>query len=245
MSDKAICPFCGKEAEAHYNTEDKDYEIWCNRCGAGTHSGKRDLRVIETLDEFDSCEYIEFQDKRYNRSFFDRWSIAKIKEHIAAKDFRFVRSKKTYSTKEYFKRAEKEIITLIAGCIGFAGVLRDKHYRNSALTSWYFERMQWYALKALDTIFRGANQVQTKSALRYADSCELMSIPKTDPRVGKEIYVVPTDAFNRLMDDAVSECAFCDKEGKAINKCQKRRDLLAAGIIPAGESGCPYAGGIE
>lgn len=45
----------------------------------------------------------------------------------------------------------------------------------------------------------------------------------------------PVEPLERLVSGVVMDCMGCLKEGKAINKCQRRRDLIACGIMPKDE----------
>ena len=72
---------------------------------------------------------------------------------------------------------------------------------------------------------------------------------KHRPRTGRKArranydsYIIPTQVFDRLMEDAIGECAFCTKQGKEVKKCQKRRDLAKCGIVTDRAGECPYQG---
>ena len=47
--------------------------------------------------------------------------------------------------------------------------------------------------------------------------------------------LAPVEPLKRLVEGVVMDCMGCMKEGKQINKCQRRRDLIACGIVPTTE----------
>ena len=120
---------------------------------------------------------------------------------------------------DYANKAVKEIVVVLAGCIGYADTL-----------------------KALEAIMEGLDTDQVQGMLRFANSCNLMAVPKHNPAAQKECYICPVDAFDRLVLEPTGECAFCMKEGKEVKRCQRRRDLAACGIVTEKSTECPYPG---
>ena len=63
----------------------------------------------------------------------------------------------------------------------------------------------------------------------------------------KELHTLaPVEPLNRLVSGVVMDCMGCMKEGKEINKCQRRRDLIACGIAPKteGKGECGFESGL-
>ena len=44
------------------------------------------------------------------------------------------------------------------------------------------------------------------------------------------------------MQNELKPCPFCGGEGKEVKRCERRKDLLACGVIPWGSKECPYQG---
>ena len=52
----------------------------------------------------------------------------------------------------------------------------------------------------------------------------------------KELHTLaPVEPLERLVSGVAMDCMGCMKEGKEINRCQRRRDLIACGIAPINE----------
>ena len=143
---------------------------------------------------------------------------------------------------DYANHATKEIIVVLAGCIGYADTLKDLKFRNSDKAMQPLIEMQNHASKALEAVMDGLNQEQVEGLIRTANSLELKCVTKHNPEAKKDYYLCPMDAFDRLMGDVANACAFCDKQGKEVKRCERRKDLLACGVIPWGEKECPYQG---
>ena len=64
----------------------------------------------------------------------------------------------------------------------------------------------------------------------------------------RELHTLcPVEPLERLVRGVVMDCMGCLKEGKQINKCQRRRDLIACGIMPKDErqGECGFERGYE
>lgn len=143
---------------------------------------------------------------------------------------------------DYANKAVKEIVVVLAGCIGYADTLKGLEFRNSKKARRSLAAMQNHAEKALEAIMEGLDTDQVQGLIRFANSCNLMAVPKHNPTAKKDYYVCPVDAFDRLIGDVASACAFCTKEGKEVKRCQRRRDLAACGIVTEKSTECPYQG---
>lgn len=143
---------------------------------------------------------------------------------------------------DYANKADKEIIVVLSGCIGYADTLKDLEFRNSKKARRSLAAMQNHASKALEAVMDGLDPEQVQGPIRTANGLELMCVPKHSPAAKKDYYLCPMDAFDRLMGDVANACAFCDKQGKEVKRCERRKDLLDCGVIPWGEKECPYQG---
>ena len=145
---------------------------------------------------------------------------------------------------EYANKALKEVLVCIAGCVGFADTLTcgEREFRNSKKAKRSLQAMMNHAQKAMEIICDGLDLDQMAGIKRYADSCTLMVMPKYDPRTEKECYIVASDDMEVLLKDVISDCVFCEKEGKELKRCRVRKALMNSGIIPLGSGDCPYKG---
>ncbi len=144
--------------------------------------------------------------------------------------------------RNYANRSEKEIVVVLAGCIGYADVLTGLEYRNSKKAKRSLAAMKNHAEKALKAVMDGLDSEQVEGLIRTASGLELMCVPKHNPAAKRDYYLCPMDAFDRLMGDVANACAFCDKDGKDVKRCERRKDLLACGVVPWGSKECPYQG---
>ena len=143
---------------------------------------------------------------------------------------------------DYANKATKEIVVVLAGCIGYADTLKGLEFRNSTKARRSLKAMQNHAEKALEAIIEGLDTDQVQGMLHFANICNLMAVPKHNPAAQKECYICPVDAFDRLVLEPTGECAFCMKEGREVKRCQRRRDLAACGIAGETSTECPYQG---
>ena len=146
---------------------------------------------------------------------------------------------------EYANRALRDVVTTLAACQGFGETLTSCTYRNSKKAKRNIVAMANQAQKALDIITEGLDKEQMGGILRFANMHCITLVPKYSPAVDKTHYSITSDELLLLMGDAVSECSFCDKEGKDARRCKKRKALLRIGAIGPNEKECPFAGGIE
>ena len=146
---------------------------------------------------------------------------------------------------EYANRALRDVITTLAACQGFAEVLSTTTYRHSSKAKRNVLAVKNNAQKALDIICEGLDQEQMGGILRFANMHNIVIAPKYSPEANKTCYSITAEELVLLMGDAVSECQWCEKEGKEARRCKKHKALLRIGAIGQGEKDCPYAGGIE
>lgn len=146
---------------------------------------------------------------------------------------------------DYANRADRDAITTIAACVGFAEVIRKSNIRNIKTARKHLYNMWYSASKALDAIMDGLDKDQEQGILRFAESHCITLVPRYSPSTEKTHYSITNDELALLISDAVSECQWCEKEGKDARRCQKRKALLRIGAIGQGEKDCPFSGGIE
>ena len=143
---------------------------------------------------------------------------------------------------DYANKADKEIIVVLSGCIGYADTLKGLEFRNSENAKCSLAEMRNNASKALDAVTEGLNPKQIEGLIRFANGMELKCVSKHNTESEKDYYICPVDAFDRLMGDVANACVFCDKEGNEVKRCDRRKDLLACGVVPWGSKECPYQG---
>lgn len=143
---------------------------------------------------------------------------------------------------KYLSKDEKEAILCLNGCVGFCGVLiaSDKPVYKAVQKD--LKKCINAALRVCDALFEGIPYEQKMACARMGRASELKVIPKTNPVAKKKYHVITTDVLDRLLAESISDCAFCMKEGEELNRCQRRKDLMEAGIIGRAKGECPYQG---
>lgn len=71
--------------------------------------------------------------------------------------------------RDYANKADKEIIVVLAGCIGYADTLKDLEFRNSKKARRSLAAMQNHASKALESVMDGLNPEQVQGLIRFAN----------------------------------------------------------------------------
>ncbi len=141
---------------------------------------------------------------------------------------------------EYLNKSTKEIVMKLGCWVAWSRRMIDAEYRNSKKAKRSIKAMHNHAVKALDAVIEGLDEGQIKNCVRYIERSELAVLPQSDVRIDKEYYFVEAGAFRRLMDDVLSECAFCMKDEREVKRCGRRRDLIDCGAVAVGEKGCPF-----
>lgn len=141
----------------------------------------------------------------------------------------------------YLNKATKQIIVSLAGCVGFADKLLECDFRGSDHAKEDLRLMKEAAGRVMDFVMEGIDQDHVRAVLRYADACQLMVIPSTNPQTQREYYIVPDTAMNVFLKQATGDCFLCDKEGKECRKCEIRKALLDSMVLGINDRGdCPY-----
>ena len=146
---------------------------------------------------------------------------------------------------EYANRALRDVITTLSACEGFGETLTTCTFRNSKQAKRNILAMANQAHKALDIITEGLNKDQMGGIIRFANMHYITLVPKHSPAADRTHYSISSEELALLMGDAVSECVWCEREGKEARRCKKRKALLSIGAIGPNEKECPFQGGIE
>lgn len=134
----------------------------------------------------------------------------------------------------------KKIIICFAGVSGLMEEILEKKPPKMKEAEKEVTEIKGLADKVLEVCEAGLDDDQIRGLLRYASNHTLSVTSKYNPRAEKDYYTVSQEALDRLLGDVMSDCSLCDKAGKQIKRCQRRRDLLECGIIPKGTEDCPY-----
>lgn len=143
---------------------------------------------------------------------------------------------------KYLSRDMKQAVICLAGCVGFTETLIEVDSPTYTPLHEDLQICHDAASRAMEALLDGVPDEQVISCMRQAKASELMVIPKSSPMVKKEYHVITTDVLDRLLAESISDCAFCMKEGEELNRCQRRKDLMEAGIIGRAKGECPYKG---
>lgn len=141
--------------------------------------------------------------------------------------------------KAYISKDQKEAVICLAGCVGFCQTLMRSEipvYKNMQ------DKLQSVVESAqavMDELMQECDQDQVAGVLRYAENSQLTVVPKYSEVGKKDLYVVECASLERLLSDCLTDCTFCEKDAKQIKKCQRRKDLLACGMMNKGEE-CPF-----
>lgn len=139
-------------------------------------------------------------------------------------------------------RAARESVICLAGCVGFCETLLDSEIPVYKASREYLTQCKEAANAVMDNILREADDDQAVACMRQAANCQLTVMPNSDVRNNKELLVADRAALEELLDDVISDCAFCIKSEQEAKKCKRRKNLIAVGLIGTNERGCPYAG---
>lgn len=144
---------------------------------------------------------------------------------------------------EYANNTLKTVVVALAGCVGFADSLIKDHPTKLDKAVQHLERMRDEADAALQDAQRGLDKAQIQGLLRFANMHQITVRPKYAPKSGEDYYMVSKSALDRLLNDVIGDCQFCDKTVQAARRCQRRKDLLECGITTDKTDGdCPYRG---
>ena len=138
----------------------------------------------------------------------------------------------------YANREKKEAIALVATFISLA-----EKWDNAQLMQGVRKELgTCHALleKVLDYLCKDLDEDQMHGMVLMCRNNELTFAPKMAKGLSEEFYTVPASDMMYILSQAI-ECTGCDKEGKEIKKCEMRKHLLRAGMIPSGKNECPFS----
>lgn len=140
----------------------------------------------------------------------------------------------------YFNRASREVFIMFSGFGGLCEKLIDINpvYLRPMMRNLKMARA--YINKVVTSFMEDLDKDQRDAALRYANDTELSLVHKASPRAGRDYYYVPAEVMEHLVYGCLLDCATCLKDSKEIKRCQLRRDLLQAGMLPGGTGECPF-----
>ena len=130
------------------------------------------------------------------------------------------------------------MIISLSGVVGFCNTMAKSDYVSSENKEKLLTASK-LARDVMEDMEIGVDEDQLRGVLRFADNCALMVLPKTSPQTDADLVVVSRSTVSRIVDDALSECFFCDKTLSEAKKCQRRKDLLECGAL-GGDGECPY-----
>ena len=146
----------------------------------------------------------------------------------------------------YLNRAEREMFLMLQAAKTAVQIAAD-------VPKFKVEGGKVLAQTAIDTIDAWCELIikdfpdEVKHSLYLTARESRMRIVGRQSSEAKEFHVLcPVEPLKRLVSGVVMDCAGCIKEGKEINKCSRRRDLIACGIMPERETKeiCGFESGI-
>lgn len=144
----------------------------------------------------------------------------------------------------YANHATKQIIVSLSGSKGFCETLLSSNdYRNKENADAHLRVAAEELQLAINEVCAELDWEQMQGVLKFANNSQLSVLPNTS-RVGGKEYIVSAEDMDIIIHSALSECAFCEKEGKEAKNCALRKALLASQVIPYNtfNQDCPYKG---
>ena len=144
---------------------------------------------------------------------------------------------------KYLTKDERTMVLSVLASAACAAVLEESERWPEEVRSLGAAAKE--ALNKCATIMvEDVEQDQMRAMYNMAENTHLSIMPKQSRHAapGKEWVVVEQEVIDRITANSLTDCMICDKEGKAVKKCKLRRDLIACGIEPRSEEGCPYQG---
>lgn len=142
----------------------------------------------------------------------------------------------------YINSQTREQIAVLAGIVKYCEAMAEDEREEFKRAKRSLQAMMRHAEKAFNAVIEDVDMDQLASIIHMAKNSQFALVPKSNPRANYDSYIIPTQVFDRLMGDVANACAFCDKQGKEVKRCDRRKDLLACGVIPWGSKECPYQG---
>lgn len=142
----------------------------------------------------------------------------------------------------YFNRAEREtFLLLIAAKTAIsiaAGMPKFKVEGGAVLAQTAID-----AIDAWSELILKDYPPEVKHSLFSTAKESRMRLVGRQSSEAQELHTLcPVEPLERLVSGVVMDCIGCMKEGKQIKKCQRRRDLIACGIMPKDEEKWEWCG---
>ena len=143
----------------------------------------------------------------------------------------------------YFNRASREVFITFSGIVGtcekLIDILPSPRWMSKGMIR-NIKMVRAYAEKVVKSFEEQLDKDQWEAALRNGLDTEFVLVSKANPRTRKEYYTVPAEVLKSLAEHCLLDCATCLKDSREIKRCQLRRDLLQAGMLPGGTGECPF-----
>ncbi|MBO7070496.1 MAG: hypothetical protein J6W09_04305 [Bacteroidales bacterium] len=139
----------------------------------------------------------------------------------------------------YLNKAQKEALISLGGVTSFCEELATTEWIKDEADKERLRKAHKLTMEVMENIESGMDEDQLRGILRFANNCVLMVMPKTNPNTDADLVIVDRKTVERIVDDSLNECFFCEKKGNQVRNCQRRRDLLECGAVGGGGE-CPY-----
>ena len=146
-------------------------------------------------------------------------------------------------SKHLSPQERNEVLSVLAAS-AFAGTIHRDPRKWPVNVQEMARQMEELGLEMGKAMVEGVDPEQCRVMVNVAENSYIKIMPKVAAQCapGKSFVIVETDVLERITANSLSDCMICDKEGKAIKKCQMRKDLTACWVKPRSETGCPYQG---
>lgn len=141
----------------------------------------------------------------------------------------------------YINKDLKELIIALAGIVAFGDALIESGRLHEEDVD-AIKLMIGSATTVAQHLLQGRDDEQIAALNRSARYYELIAVPKSSAQIGKEYYIAPKEAFEALIEELTSPCPFCDKEGKAAERCTLRKIFIQCGVTGNTKGDCPFKG---
>lgn len=147
----------------------------------------------------------------------------------------------------YFNRAEREtFLLLIAAKTAIsiaAGMPKFKVEGGAVLAQTAIDAIDLWS----ELILKDYPPEVKHSLFSTAKESRMRLVGRQSSEARELHTLCPVEPLERLVSGVVMDCIGCMKEGKQIKKCQRRRDLIACGIMPKDEEKgeCGFERGYE
>ena len=134
----------------------------------------------------------------------------------------------------YLNKAQKEALISLGGVTSFCEELATTEWIKDEADKERLRKAHKLTMEVMENIESGMDEDQLRGILRFANNCVLMVMPKTNPNTDADLVIVDRKTVERIVDDSLNECFFCEKKGNQVRNCQRQRDLLECGAVGGG-----------